>query len=54
MEDTLEQWSRNPLLCWLCEELYEEPCLLACYHTFCSRCLRPRLHDAKILCPLCG
>ncbi|XP_069172288.1 LOW QUALITY PROTEIN: uncharacterized protein [Procambarus clarkii] len=54
LEDTLEQWSRNPLLCWLCEELYDEPCLLACYHTFCTRCLRPRLHDSKIVCPLCG
>ncbi|KAK3870734.1 hypothetical protein Pcinc_024067 [Petrolisthes cinctipes] len=54
LEETLEQWSRNPLLCWLCEQLYEDPCLLACYHTFCSRCLRPRLHDSKLLCPLCG
>lgn len=54
LDDALEQWSRNPLLCWMCEELYEEPCLLACYHTFCARCVRPRLHDAKIVCPLCG
>ncbi|XP_068216699.1 RING finger protein 207-like [Palaemon carinicauda] len=54
MDDALEQWSRNPLLCWLCEELYEEPCLLACYHTFCTRCLRQILHDNKIVCPLCG
>ncbi|XP_064111901.1 RING finger protein 207-like isoform X1 [Macrobrachium nipponense] len=54
MDDALEQWSRNPLLCWLCEELYEEPCLLACYHTFCSRCLRQIVHDSKIACPLCG
>ncbi|XP_049804654.1 uncharacterized protein LOC126248059 isoform X1 [Schistocerca nitens] len=45
---------RNPLLCFLCDDYYSEPCLLACYHTFCARCLRGRETDSKISCPLCG
>lgn len=45
---------RNPLLCFLCDDYYSEPCLLACYHTFCSRCLRGRDADGKLTCPLCG
>lgn len=45
---------RNPLLCFVCDDYYNEPCLLACYHTFCARCLRGRSLDNKITCPLCG
>nr|CAD7459012.1 unnamed protein product [Timema tahoe] len=45
---------RNPLLCFLCDDYYSEPCLLGCYHTFCARCLRGRELDSKIACPLCG
>lgn len=45
---------RNPLLCFVCDDYYNEPCLLACYHTFCARCLRGRSVDSKITCPLCG
>nr|CAD7434662.1 unnamed protein product [Timema monikensis] len=46
--------ARNPLLCFLCDDYYSEPCLLGCYHTFCARCLRGRELDSKIACPLCG
>ncbi|XP_063220388.1 RING finger protein 207-like isoform X2 [Bacillus rossius redtenbacheri] len=45
---------RNPLLCFICDDYYSEPCLLNCYHTFCSRCLRGRDVEGKITCPLCG
>lgn len=45
--------ARNPLLCYVCNDYYAEPCLLSCYHTFCARCLRGRVIDGKITCPLC-
>jgi len=45
---------RNPLLCFMCDDYYSEPCLLSCYHSFCSRCLRGRDVDGKLTCPLCG
>uniref|UniRef100_A0A1B6L2Z0 RING finger protein 207 n=1 Tax=Graphocephala atropunctata TaxID=36148 RepID=A0A1B6L2Z0_9HEMI len=45
---------RNPLLCYVCNDYFAEPCLLACFHTFCARCLRGRLIDGKITCPLCS
>ena len=53
-EEPLDHWNRNPLLCWICDELYDDPCILACYHTFCARCLSPRVMEGKIFCPLCG
>ncbi|KAG8233609.1 hypothetical protein J437_LFUL001020 [Ladona fulva] len=45
---------RNPLLCYVCDDYYKEPCLLACFHTFCARCLHGHEIDGKITCPLCG
>ena len=45
---------RNPLICALCHDYYSDPCLLACYHTFCSRCLRGPHLDSKLSCPVCG
>lgn len=44
----------NPLLCYLCHQTYREPCLLACYHTFCAWCLKGRSIDGKLACPICG
>ena len=44
----------NPLLCYLCQQTYREPCLLACYHTFCAGCLRGRSIEGKLACPICG
>eukprot|EP00092_Neocalanus_flemingeri_P003832 GFUD01004128.1.p1 GENE.GFUD01004128.1~~GFUD01004128.1.p1 ORF type:complete len:1203 (+),score=265.86 GFUD01004128.1:433-4041(+) len=44
----------NPLLCYLCHQTYREPCLLACYHTFCAWCLKGRSIDGKLACPVCG
>uniref|UniRef100_A0A8C9TD32 RING finger protein 207 n=1 Tax=Scleropages formosus TaxID=113540 RepID=A0A8C9TD32_SCLFO len=44
----------HPLVCHLCQEQYEQPCLLDCYHTFCASCLRGRAVDSRLTCPLCG
>uniref|UniRef100_A0A8C6SL46 RING finger protein 207 n=1 Tax=Neogobius melanostomus TaxID=47308 RepID=A0A8C6SL46_9GOBI len=44
----------HPLMCHLCHEQYQSPCLLDCYHIFCARCLRGRTNDSRLNCPLCG
>ncbi|XP_041810927.1 RING finger protein 207 [Chelmon rostratus] len=44
----------HPLVCHLCHEQYQSPCLLECYHIFCARCLRGRTIDSRLSCPLCG
>uniref|UniRef100_A0A667ZU62 RING finger protein 207 n=1 Tax=Myripristis murdjan TaxID=586833 RepID=A0A667ZU62_9TELE len=44
----------HPLVCHLCHEQYQHPCLLDCYHIFCARCLRGRTNDSRLSCPLCG
>ncbi|XP_027135270.1 RING finger protein 207 isoform X1 [Larimichthys crocea] len=44
----------HPLVCHLCHEQYQTPCLLDCYHIFCARCLRGRTNDSRLSCPLCG
>ena len=47
--------SRNPFICIICNNSFQNPCLLACYHTFCAACLRGRIaKDGKLVCPLCG
>jgi hypothetical protein len=46
--------SRNPLLCLICNNIYDDPRLLNCYHSFCAKCLPGRLGDSRIVCPLCG
>ncbi|CAG0918948.1 unnamed protein product [Notodromas monacha] len=53
-DSELEPYSRNPLLCYLCNEVFDEPCLLGCYHTFCAKCVSGKAVDGKISCPLCG
>ncbi|XP_076182653.1 RING finger protein 207 isoform X3 [Ptiloglossa arizonensis] len=46
---------RNPLICGVCHDYYNEPCLLSCFHTFCARCIRgPHLDGGKVSCPICG
>ncbi|XP_063409969.1 RING finger protein 207-like isoform X2 [Mytilus trossulus] len=52
--DDLDVTRWNPLMCYLCTEKYEEPCILGCYHSFCSRCLSGRDVEGKMICPLCG
>lgn len=50
----LDSANCHPLVCHLCQEQYEYPCLLDCYHTFCASCLRGRAVDSRLTCPLCG
>ncbi|XP_024944302.1 RING finger protein 207 isoform X3 [Cephus cinctus] len=45
---------RNPLICGVCHDYYNEPCLLVCFHTFCAKCLRGPHPDGKVACPICG
>ena len=52
--DEVDGAGLDPLCCHLCNERYEEPRVLQCYHTFCSRCLRGRAQDGVMLCPFCG
>uniref|UniRef100_T1JLK1 RING finger protein 207 n=1 Tax=Strigamia maritima TaxID=126957 RepID=T1JLK1_STRMM len=47
-------FTRSPLLCYLCNELLKDPCLLQCYHTFCSECLNGKSNESKLMCPFCG
>ncbi|MBN3306773.1 RN207 protein, partial [Amia calva] len=49
----LDSANCHPLVCHLCHEQYEHPCLLDCYHTFCASCLRGRATDSRLTCPLC-
>ncbi|MBN3323302.1 RN207 protein, partial [Atractosteus spatula] len=49
----LDSANCHPLVCHLCHEQYEQPCLLDCYHTFCASCLRGRAIDSRLTCPLC-
>ena len=50
----LAEFNRNPLLCLLCNQAFQNPCLLTCYHTFCAACLKGRAVDGKLACPICG
>ncbi|XP_071654416.1 RING finger protein 207 isoform X2 [Patagioenas fasciata] len=50
----LEKANCHPLVCLLCHEPYQHPCLLDCYHNFCASCLRGRASDGRLSCPLCG
>lgn len=52
--ENLESCSRNPLLCLICNNIYDDPRLLACYHSFCAKCLQGRIGETKLICPLCG
>lgn len=44
----------NPLQCNICSEQYQEPCILQCYHSFCARCVKNRVEDNNLTCPVCG
>ena len=50
------------LYCPICADLYEEPLMLPCTHSFCAACLRERLlkgpvtktsQSVKFDCPVC-
>ncbi len=42
------------LLCPSCAEPMSEPCLLACFHSFCDRCTRAHMANKQVSCPSCG
>uniref|UniRef100_A0A8C9AN15 RING finger protein 207 n=1 Tax=Prolemur simus TaxID=1328070 RepID=A0A8C9AN15_PROSS len=50
---SLDAASGHPLVCPLCHAQYERPCLLDCFHNFCTDCLRGRATDGRLTCPLC-
>ena len=52
--ENIDTCSRNPLFCLVCNNVFEDPRLLSCYHSFCAKCLDGRIGDTKITCPLCG
>ncbi|XP_046325807.2 uncharacterized protein LOC124110440 [Haliotis rufescens] len=50
----------NLLTCSICMDVFDDPCTLVCYHTFCRKCVvsytetRPEAISAKsLLCPFC-
>lgn len=44
----------SDLTCPVCKEIYKEPVLLSCSHSFCQECLESSWkNQAKHLCPLC-
>ncbi|XP_067652628.1 E3 ubiquitin-protein ligase TRIM56-like [Haliotis asinina] len=49
------------LTCTICTEVFDNPCTLVCYHTFCRKCVvkytktKPEAIGAKsLLCPFCS
>lgn len=47
-----EEKMESQLLCCVCLEVYIEPKILPCYHSFCLKCIEqlPR-HSTKVSCP---
>ena len=47
--------SRTFLACGLCGDLYVDPKLLPCFHSFCRRCLSSYIpdHSLSLACPSC-
>ena len=55
MADALEEISREHLECAICCELFRNPRLLPCLHSFCNDCLQNYLKGTvtAIVCPTC-
>ncbi|KAF0294423.1 RING finger protein 207 [Amphibalanus amphitrite] len=54
LPSSVDDLCRNPLICPLCNQVYEEPCLLVCFHSFCAKCLRVRVVDGRVACTVCS
>ncbi|KAH7715402.1 RING finger protein nhl-1-like protein, partial [Aphelenchoides avenae] len=39
--------------CGVCLELFTDPRMLPCGHTYCQKCIEPLLEGAKQKCALC-
>ncbi|XP_046555426.1 E3 ubiquitin-protein ligase TRIM56-like [Haliotis rubra] len=58
---TSQKLQENFLTCTICTEVFDNPCTLVCYHTFCRKCVvnytktKPEAINAKsLLCPFCS
>ncbi|XP_048253768.1 tripartite motif-containing protein 2-like [Haliotis rufescens] len=58
---TSKKLEEHFLTCTICTEVFDNPCTLVCYHTFCRKCVvnytktRPEAISAKsLLCPFCS
>ena len=46
--------ANQALCCPMCNNAFQNPCLLSCYHTFCAGCIRGAINkDGKLTCPIC-
>ncbi len=41
------------LSCIICTDVYTDPKVLPCHHTFCEECLEPLTENQKLQCPIC-
>ncbi|XP_078667717.1 E3 ubiquitin-protein ligase TRIM71-like [Branchiostoma floridae x Branchiostoma belcheri] len=50
----LEEFDEKFLTCAVCEEIYTDPRVLPCLHTFCAKCLEKwRKGETQFTCPTC-
>ncbi|XP_019626347.1 PREDICTED: E3 ubiquitin-protein ligase TRIM71-like [Branchiostoma belcheri] len=50
----LEEFDEKFLTCAVCEDIYTDPRVLPCLHTFCARCLEKwRKGESQFNCPTC-
>ncbi|CAH1256710.1 TRIM3 [Branchiostoma lanceolatum] len=50
----LEEFDEKFLTCPVCEDIYDDPRVLSCLHTFCARCLEKwRREKGQLTCPTC-
>ncbi|XP_066275173.1 tripartite motif-containing protein 2-like [Branchiostoma lanceolatum] len=50
----LEEFDEKFLTCPVCQEIYDDPRVLPCLHTFCARCLETwRREKGQLTCPTC-
>ncbi|KAI8512716.1 hypothetical protein Bbelb_093550 [Branchiostoma belcheri] len=50
----LEEFDDKFLTCAVCQEIYTDPRVLPCLHTFCAKCLEKwRKGESQFICPTC-
>ncbi|CAH1256712.1 TRIM2 [Branchiostoma lanceolatum] len=50
----LEEFDEKFLTCPVCEDIYDDPRVLPCLHTFCAKCLEKwRREKGQLTCPTC-
>ncbi|KAJ8301401.1 hypothetical protein KUTeg_021270 [Tegillarca granosa] len=61
MTDVTETFEEQFFTCSICTDVFQEPKLLPCQHSFCKKCIQPYIKSAVIsennktgfLCPYC-